>query len=108
VVARRYRTFVHENPIGYGSLFHPDGRLTEDDTAILASLGRPLVEVMSGLVGPAAALGAARTLVAWAHGFTSLELVGGFRLGGDLDRAYEDGIELILAGLSGSDHLRAG
>lgn len=108
MVARRYRTFVHENPIGYGSLFHPDGRLTEDDTAILASLGRPLVEVMSGLVGPAAALGAARTFVAWAHGFTSLELVGGFRLGGDLDRAYEDGIELILAGLSGSDHLRAG
>lgn len=108
MVARRYRTFVHLNPIGYGSLFQPDGRLTEADTALLASLGRPLVEVMRELVGAAAALGAARTFVAWAHGFTSLELVGGFRLGGDLDRAYEDGIELILAGVSGSDHPQAG
>ena len=47
------------------------------------------------------ALEAGRTLVAWAHGFVSMELAGGFRLGGDLDAAYATGIDLILAGISG-------
>ena len=70
------------------------------DEAALAALGRPILEVMERLVGAEGALAAARTFVAWAHGFTSLELAGGFRLGGDLDEAYTSGIELILAGLS--------
>ena len=39
--------------------------------------------------------------MAWAHGFVSMELAGGFRLGGDLDAAYATGIDLILAGISG-------
>ncbi len=39
-------------------------------------------------------------MVAWAHGFVSMELAGGFRLGGDLDAAYAFGIEAILAGVS--------
>ena len=43
---------------------------------------------------------AARTFVAWAHGFTSLEMAGGFRLGGDIDAAFANGIDLILAGIS--------
>jgi len=46
------------------------------------------------------ALEAARTIVAWAHGFVDLELAGGFRLGGDLDRAYRTGVDTIIAGLS--------
>jgi hypothetical protein len=56
---------------------------------------------MTRLIGPSHALEAARTLVSWAHGFASMELAGGFRLGGDLDAAYEFGIESILAGVSG-------
>ena len=55
-----------------------------------------MVEATGRLVGDATALESARTFVAWAHGFTSLELVGGFRLGGDVDAAYPRGIELIL------------
>ena len=50
--------------------------------------------------GRTAALDAARTFVAWAHGFTSLELAGGFRMGGDIDAAFANGIDLILAGIS--------
>jgi len=38
--------------------------------------------------------------VAWAHGFVSMELAGMFRLGGDVDAAYAEGIEAILAGIS--------
>ena len=100
-MARRYRAFVRANPAGYALLFTPPGSGLLPDESALAALGEPIVAVTARLVGEADALGAARTFVAWAHGFTSLELAGGFRLGGDVEAAYERGIDLILAGLSG-------
>jgi AcrR family transcriptional regulator len=98
--ARRYRTFVRENPTGYGLLFArlaPDMRPPDE---ALAGIGRPIVALVAQLVGDDEALASARTFVAWAHGFTSLEGAGGFRLGGDVDRAYETGVEVVLAGIS--------
>ena len=65
-------------------------------------LGEPVVDAMTRLAGPSDALEGARTFVAWAHGFVSMELAGAFRLGGDLDAAYAFGIESILDGVSGS------
>ena len=55
---------------------------------------------MTAASGARATLEGARTIVAWAHGFVSMELAGAFRLGGDLDAAYAFGIESILAGVS--------
>ena len=55
---------------------------------------------MARLAGEASSLEGARTFVAWAHGFVSMELAGAFRLGGDLDAAYAFGVEAILAGVS--------
>jgi len=94
-----YRVFVQSNPNGYRLLFTDlaDGN---PDAASLAALGGPVVNAMTRLVGPSGALEAARTFVAWAHGFVSMELAGAFRLGGDLDSAYAFGIEAILAGVS--------
>ncbi len=100
-IARSYRAFVRANPAGYGLLF-ARGTTAGPDPGALAALGEPVVEATGRLVGDATALESARTFVAWAHGFTSLELVGGFRLGGDVDAAYTRGIELILAGISES------
>nr|ADC35976.1 TetR family transcriptional regulator [uncultured bacterium 148] len=100
-IARTYRAFVHANPVGYGLLFARLDPGRAPDPATLAALGEPIVEAIGRLVGPDDALSAARTFVAFAHGFTSLELAGGFRLGGDVDAAYASGIELIMAGLSG-------
>ena len=71
------------------------------DEAALADLGRPIVAATARLAGERDALANARTIVAWAHGFVSMELAGAFRLGGDLDAAYAAGIEVILAGISG-------
>jgi AcrR family transcriptional regulator len=99
-IARRYRAFVHQNPMGYGLLFMRLGPGMLPDDSILASLGEPMVRATGRLVGEERALDAARTFVAWAHGFTSLELAGGFRLGGDIDAAFANGIDLILAGIS--------
>lgn len=99
-MARRYRTFVRENPAGYALLFTRLGPDLLPADATMAALGGPIVAVVAQLVGEDRALETARTFVAWAHGFTSLELAGGFRLGGDIEAAYANGIELILAGIS--------
>ena len=99
-VAHAYRDFVRANPNGYGLLFANLAPDMQPDPAHLAELARPLIVAMVTLVGPEDALPAARTMVSWAHGFVSMELAGAFRLGGDLDAAYADGIESILDGVS--------
>jgi AcrR family transcriptional regulator len=102
-LAFAYRAFVHANPNSYGLLFaHLEPDLQPDPGAV-ADLGRPIVVAVAGMTGDQGpgALEAGRTVAAWAHGFVSMELAGGFRLGGDLDAAYATGIELILAGISG-------
>jgi AcrR family transcriptional regulator len=95
-----YRDFVRNNPNGYRLLFAdlPADALLEPER--LAALGAPLVAAAAGIAGNADALQAARTVVAWAHGFVTMELSGAFRLGGDLDVAYAFGIEAILEGVS--------
>jgi AcrR family transcriptional regulator len=100
-VARRYRAFVTANPAGYGLLFAAPTPGATIDEAALADLGRPIVTAAARLVGEPEALPVARTFVAWAHGFVSMELAGAFRLGGDLDVAYATGLEVILSGISG-------
>jgi AcrR family transcriptional regulator len=94
--AHAYRAFVHANPNGYALLFARLGPGLEPDPAALADVARPLIVSMGRLVGDEGALSAARTFVAWAHGFMSMELAGAFRLGGDLDEAYAAGLETIL------------
>ena len=99
-IAHRFRTFVRANPRGYGLLFAPLPPDEAPDAGALAAVGRPVVEVMARMTGEEGALESARTVVAWAHGFVTMELAGGFRLGGDVDAAYDAGIETILAGVS--------
>ena len=65
----------------------------------IAGLGGPIVTAMAERLGSERALPAARTIVAWAHGFVTMELAGAFRLGGDLDAAYAFGIAAVLDGV---------
>jgi AcrR family transcriptional regulator len=95
-----YRAFVLANPNGYRLLFADLPPGARPDPAALAALGGPIVRSMGRLVGEADALEGARTLVAWAHGFVTMELAGAFRLGGDLEAAYEFGIDAILSGVT--------
>ena len=41
----------------------------------------------------------ARLVTAWATGFLQMELSGAFRLGGDVDRAFEYGLRHLTDGL---------
>jgi AcrR family transcriptional regulator len=97
-----YRAFVRNNPNGYRLLFADLPPDALPDPGRLAALGAPLVAAASGLAVDADALAAARTIVAWAHGFVTMELAGAFQLGGDIESAYSFGIEAILAGVSGA------
>jgi AcrR family transcriptional regulator len=103
-----YRAFVRANPRGYGLLFAGLDPAQQADPGSIADLGRPIVTAMRELVGEEAALATARTVVAWAHGFTTMELAGAFRLGGDIDAAYATGIDLILRGVSEGAFPRSG
>ena len=93
-LARVYRAFAHEHPEGFRLLYSVDGA-----SEALGRAADPILAATRALVGKAHALEAARLVVAWATGFISMELAGAFRLGGDVDEAFEYGLERLEAGL---------
>lgn len=96
-MADAYRLFAHRNPAAYGLLFArgaPAGAISRSQRSSAA-----LLSAMAAIIGSEQALPAARTIVAWAHGFITMEQAGAFRLGGDIDTAWDFGIERILDAL---------
>lgn len=100
-LAEAARRYAHERPHGYALVFGPLPESQRADRAALDRGSAAILEVARGLAGETHALDAARTLTAWMHGFTSMELAGAFRLGGDVDEAWEFGLERLVAGLAG-------
>ncbi|KQZ07381.1 hypothetical protein ASD23_15985 [Agromyces sp. Root1464] len=98
-LARVVRRFAHEQPASYRLVFSP-GEESGLEVETLREASAPLLAVASRLAGPDHALDAARTLTAWITGFVSMELSGAFRLGGDVDRAFEFGVDRIAAALA--------
>ena len=97
--AHAIRRFALSHPNGYSLFF--DARLpaTEHGTAARgAAVGR-LLEPLIALVGKDRAFASARVLVPFLHGFISMELADGFRLGDGVDSAFENGVSVILRGL---------
>jgi len=97
-MAARYRAFARRAPQSYQLLFATAGVAPSPGPNALASAD--VLRLAAALAGPAEALEAARTLVAFAHGFVSMELAGAFRLGGDVDAAFDYGIETLIRGLT--------
>jgi AcrR family transcriptional regulator len=94
-----YRSYVSKYPARYAAV--PLDPLSEP--ALRAPATRLLdifIAVLRGygLTGPAA-IHATRCLRAMAHGFTSLEVAGGFGLAENIDETYDQLIRLCLAGL---------
>ena len=89
------RAFAREKPSSYGLVFDRQPDRWRPDRSLLERGVDPLLRTAAELAGPDRALEAARTTVAWARGFIEMELTGAFTLGGDVDAAYEYGIERI-------------
>jgi len=98
-IANIFRAFGRERPAAFQLVLTPaagtpaaaEGFRAASSEAVLKSAGR--------LAGEENALEAARTVVAWATGFITMELNGSFQLGGDVDRAWEFGVARIVAAL---------
>jgi AcrR family transcriptional regulator len=99
-LAAAARRFAHERPHGYALVFGPLPESQRADRAALDRSSAAILELSRRLAGDEHALEAARTLTAWMHGFTSMELAGAFRLGGDVDEAWEFGLVRLVSGLA--------
>ena len=89
-----YRRFARSNPVTYTLMFAPHA--VPGATARSVRSSATFLHLVAELAGPADALPAARTIVAWAHGFITMELAGAFRLGGDVERAWDFGLDRVL------------
>lgn len=94
-LARAYRDFAHRHPEGFRLMF----TIAAPHDALERSAA-PLLRAASAVVGEEDALDAARFFTAWATGFLQMELSGAFRLGGDVDRAFEYGLSRLRAGFT--------
>lgn len=93
-LAHVYRAFAHEHPEGFRLMFASTPPQDAIDRA-----GVAIVESMAQEVGAEHALDAARLVTAWASGFVQMELAGAFRLGDDVDAAFEYGLRALRRGL---------
>jgi len=94
-LANAFRHFARAHPQAYSLLFAqlPEDSRADPEANLRAS--EALLRTAAALAGPDHALEAARTVVAWATGFISMELGGAFRLGGDVDSAFAYGIDRL-------------
>jgi AcrR family transcriptional regulator len=89
-----YRRFAHANPIAYTLMNAPQA--VSGATARSERSSATLLRLVTELAGPRHVLPAARTIVAWANGFITMELAGAFRLGGDIEQAWNFGLDQVL------------
>jgi len=99
-MARAHRIFAHDYPETFRLLWSPVPEEWRVDAELNVRTSEPVLLAVAALAGAADRLPAARTFVAWAQGFVSMELSGAFRLGGDVDAAFEYGLERLTDALS--------
>ncbi|MFJ8580890.1 TetR/AcrR family transcriptional regulator [Micromonospora sp. NPDC093277] len=100
-LARALRAFARACPMGYQLIFAPTPGLAAPSIEAMTHAIEPVMRVAVDLAGEQHALEAARTFTAWANGFIGMELAGAFKLGGDIDRAYEFGIARLTDAIGG-------
>lgn len=103
-VADAYRGYIKANPGLYLSSMRASGNASAPDVELQAAETR-IVTIVLAMLAPlglrgADALHAARGLRAAVHGFTSLEVAGGFGLPLDLDESFARMIGMLIAGLA--------
>lgn len=94
-IAHAYRDFARDHPEGFRIMF-----TSAAPHDALERSAAPLIRAAAAQVGEDDALDAARLVTAWATGFLQMELSGAFRLGGDVDRAFEYGLRRLTTSLA--------
>jgi AcrR family transcriptional regulator len=97
--ARAIRAFAASHPNSYSLFFDIRSPSTEEGASARTAAVAQILSPLTALVGKDRAFAAARVIVPFLHGFISMELANGFRLGGDVDAAFENGLAVILRGL---------
>jgi AcrR family transcriptional regulator len=103
-MAAAYRRFAHSNPVVYTLMYAPHSPPGATERSARSSA--TLLRIVAELAGPQHVLLAARTIVAWANGFITMELAGAFRLGGDVEQAWTFGLDQVLAAIRRSGSAR--
>lgn len=99
-LASKFRAFGHEKPAAFQLIMAPGSGVPVARFEFGAAASAAVLKLTEELAGKDHALEAARTLTAWATGFVSMELNGGFNLGGDVERAWQFGVTMILKAIS--------
>ena len=99
-IANVFRDFGKERPAAFQLVLTPAAGTPIADDSFRVAATAPILSAASELAGEDRALEAARTVVAWATGFISMELNGGFTMGGNVDDAWEFGVTQIVAALT--------
>jgi AcrR family transcriptional regulator len=95
-MADAYRKFALASPGWYALLFQLPPQDGESEAARRRAL-EPALEQLETLLGDRQlAFLRARALTAFLHGFVSMETAGAFRLGGNVEQAFAEGINLLL------------
>jgi AcrR family transcriptional regulator len=91
-----YRTFAHQHPTLYPLLYSQLVSEMQPDVKVSTIAVAPLLHTIAQWVNSEQSLSAARVVVAFTHGFVSMELTGAFRLGGNVEDAFELGVESLI------------
>lgn len=94
------RTFAKTHPNGYSLMMSERARHSEEGHAARAAAFAPCLPAFIALAGENDALLAGRVLVPFVHGFIDMELSQAFRFGGEIDEAFEHGVDTIIKGLN--------
>lgn len=96
-LAMAYRRFALDRPQRYGLIYSGNAATDPEIVAACQVSAQPLFdELQAAGVAPARMLPLSRTLVAFLHGFVSMQIANAFQLGGNVEAAFVAGIETIL------------
>ncbi|WP_286346460.1 TetR/AcrR family transcriptional regulator [Frondihabitans sucicola] len=98
-LANGFRDFGHERPAAFQLVMTPAPGVPSIRLEFAIRATEAVLRVTSALAGPEHGLEAARTLTAWVAGFVSMELSGSFKLGGDVQSAWDFGLAAITAAI---------
>jgi len=99
-LANIFRAFGRERPAAFQLVMTPGAGTPAADVEYGKRATEAILRIATDLAGEEHALDAARMFTAWAAGFISMELNGNFRLGGDVESAWQFGVTHMVAAMS--------